>query len=62
MKTIAEQLPGEHGDLADAAGRLSADYWSVSQGLRLLGDVRVLFIVSPEAEPAAAAPVDKPTK
>ncbi|TQJ34706.1 hypothetical protein FBY36_1954 [Arthrobacter sp. SLBN-122] len=28
MTTIAEQLTREHDDLAEAAGRLSADYWS----------------------------------
>ena len=45
MTTIAEQLTRDHDDLADAAGRLSADYWSISQGLRLLGDRWSLLIV-----------------
>ena len=45
MTTTAEQLTREHDDLANAAGRLSADYWSISQGLRLLGDRWSLLIV-----------------
>ncbi|QOT16816.1 helix-turn-helix domain-containing protein [Paenarthrobacter sp. YJN-5] len=45
MTTIAEQFTREHDELANAAGSLSADYWSISQGLRLLGDRWSLLIV-----------------
>ncbi|MDQ0618137.1 winged helix-turn-helix transcriptional regulator [Arthrobacter globiformis] len=45
MTTVAEQLPREHNDQVRAGGHLSADYWSVSQGLRLLGDRWSLLIV-----------------
>jgi DNA-binding HxlR family transcriptional regulator len=46
MTTIAEQFfTRDHDDLAKETGRLSADYWSISQGLRLLGDRWSLLIV-----------------
>lgn len=46
MTTIAEQLTREHSsNEVGADGHLSADYWSVSHGLRLLGDRWSLLIV-----------------
>ncbi|MDQ0212169.1 MULTISPECIES: helix-turn-helix domain-containing protein [Arthrobacter] len=43
--TIAEHFTREHDELANATGRMSADYWSISQGLRLVGDRWSLLIV-----------------
>lgn len=45
MTTIAEQLNREHSHQLGAAGHTSADYWSISHGLRLLGDRWSLLIV-----------------
>ena len=45
MTTVAEQFARDRDALATETGRLSADYWSISQGLRLLGDRWSLLIV-----------------